>query len=57
MIRYFWEDLKLSVQAQLDTRGWNQDSWKEIIKKAVNIKAKTLLQSFSSICDIDSKCL
>ena len=57
MIWHFREGLKPSVQAQLDTRGWNQDSWEETVKKAVNAEAKALLQSSSSICDMDSRCL
>ena len=56
MIRHFWEGLKPSVWAQLDTRGRNQDSWEEAVEKTVNAKAKTLLQSSSSICDMDSRC-
>ena len=32
------------------------DFWKEAIKKAVNTKAKALLQSSSGICEIDLKC-
>ena len=55
MIQYFRKGLRPFVQAQLDTQGRNQDSWEEAVKKAVNAKAKTLLQSSSSICDIDSR--
>ena len=56
MIRYFRESLRPSIQAYLDTRGQNQDSWKKTVKKAVNAKAKALLQSSSSIRDMDSRC-
>ena len=56
MILYFRESLRPSVRAQLDTRDWNQDSWEEAVKKAVNVEVKALLQSSSSIRDIDSRC-
>ena len=55
MIRYFREGLRPSVRAQLDTRGRNYDSWEEAVEKAVNAEAKALLQSFSSIRDMDSR--
>ena len=57
MIRYFREGLRPSVQAQLDTRGRNQDSWEEAVEKAINAQAKMLLQSSSSIRNMDSRCL
>ena len=56
MIQYFQKGLRLSIRAQLDTRGQNQDSWEEAVEKAVNAEAKALLQSSSSICDMDSRC-
>ena len=56
MIRYFREGLRPSVQAQLDTRGRNHDSWEEAVEKAVNAEAKALLQSSASIRDMDSRC-
>ena len=56
MIRYFREGLRPSVRAQLDTRGRNHDSWEEAVKKAVNAEAKALLQSSSSIRNMDSRC-
>ena len=56
MIRHFQEGLRPSVRAQLDTQGRNQDSWEEVVEKAVNAEAKAGLQSSSSICDMDSRC-
>ena len=56
MIRYFQEGLRPSVRAQLDARGRDLDSWEEAVEKAVNAEAKALLQSSSSICDMDSRC-
>ena len=55
MIRYFREGLRPSVRAQLDARGRDLDSWKEAVEKAVNTKAKALLQSSSSTRDMDSR--
>ena len=43
MIRYFWECLKPSVRAQLDTWGRDLDFWEEDVKKTVNAEAKALL--------------
>ena len=56
MIQYFRKSLKPFVQAQLDARGRDLDSWKEVVKKTVNTKAKTMLQSSFSTRDMDSKC-
>ena len=56
MIRYFREGLRLSVRAQLDVQGKDLDSWKEAVKKAVNVEAKALLQSSSSTRNMDSRC-
>ena len=56
MIRYFREGLRPSVRAQLDAQGGDLDSWEEAVKKAVNAKAKALLQSFFSTRDMDSRC-
>ena len=57
IIRYFREGLRPSIRAQLDTRGQDLDSWEEAVEKAVNAKAKTMLQSSSSTQDMDSTCL
>ena len=57
MIQYFREGLRPSVRAQLDTRGRNQDYWEEAMEKAINAEAKALLQSSSSICDMNLRYL
>ena len=57
MIQYFQEGLRLFVQAQLDAQGRDLDFWKEGVKKAVNTKAKAMLQSSFSTCKMDSRCL
>ena len=56
MIWFFPEGMKPSVRAQLDARVRDLNSWKEAVEKAVNAEAKIMLQSFSSIYDIDSRC-
>ena len=56
MIRYFREGLRPSVRAQLDARGKDLDSWEEAVEKAVNAEVKVLLQSSSSIRNMDSRC-
>ena len=43
MIRYFWEGLRPSIQAQLYARGRDLDTWEETIKKAVNVEVKAML--------------
>ena len=56
MIQYFRKGLRPSVWAQLNARGRDLDSWEEAIKKAVNAEAKTLLQSSTSTCNMNSRC-
>ena len=56
MIRCFRKDLRPSIQAQLDARGRNLDSWEEAVEKTVNAEAKALLQSPASTRNIDSRC-
>lgn len=57
MIRYFQEDLRLSIRVKLDVWGQDLDSWKEAVEKIVNAEAKALLQSASITRQMDSKCL
>ena len=56
MIRYFREGLRLSIWAQLDTRGQELDTWEEAVEKAVNVEIKALLQSTLSTRKIDQHC-
>ena len=56
MIRCFLEGLRPSIQAQLDTRGRELDSWEEAVEKAVNVEAKALLQLASSTRKMDQRC-
>ena len=57
MIRYFQEELRPSIWAQLDIRGQKLDFWKEAVKKTVDAEAKILLQPPSSTHEIDAKYL
>ena len=56
MIKCFLEGLKLSVRAQMDTQSRDLNSWEEAMEKTVNAEVKTMLQTFSSIRDMDSRC-
>ena len=55
MIRYIQKGLKPSIWAQLDAASRDLDSWKEAVEKAVNAKAKALLQSSSNTREMDSR--
>ena len=57
MIWCFLEGLKLSVRAQLDTRGRDLVSWEKAVEKAINAEVKAMLQSSSNTRNIDSRCL
>ena len=39
----------------MDTQGQDLDFWEDAVVKSVNTEVKTLLQSASSICKIDSR--
>ena len=56
-IRYFWDGLCLSIQAQVDNRGQNLNTWEKVVEKVVNAEVKAGLQSHSMIREIDSRCL
>ena len=40
MIRYFCKSLKPSVQAKMEQRGWELNSFKKLVQKAVDVEAK-----------------
>ncbi len=56
LIRYFREELRPSIRAQLDHRGRNLDGWEEVVEKAGDAEAKTNLQPPFYVRDIDAKC-
>ena len=44
MIRYFQKVLQPSVKVEMEQRGQELDSFKELVKKAVNAKAKAVFR-------------
>ena len=57
MIRYFQEGLRLSVRVEIELRGWELNSFKELVYKAVDAKAKAALWPRSYACKTDQHCL
>ena len=51
----FQEDLKPSIQAQLDAQRQKFDFFDKIVEKTINLKAKALLQLPYSIRKINAK--
>ena len=56
MLRYFQEDLKLSILAELEHWDLELESFDQMVKKAVNAEAKSALWPHSSIKEIDQNC-
>ena len=56
MLRYFREGLKPSVLAKLEHRDLELETFDQIVKKAVNAKAKSAFQSCSSTKEIYQNC-
>ena len=54
MIRYFWEGLRPSIQAQLDVKDQDLDFWDEVVDKTIDVKAKASLQAPSETKKMDS---
>lgn len=57
IIWYFREGLKPFIKAQIDECSRELDSFKELVKKTVEIKAKTTQQSGSYVCETDYRYL
>ena len=57
LICFFREGLMPSIRAQIEQRGYELDSWTEIVEKAVDAEAQASLQPISYIKDIDQQCL
>ena len=57
MIRYFREGLRPSVRVEMEQRGRELDSFEELVKKAVDAKAKAALRPRSYACETDQYCL
>ena len=56
MLRYFYEGLKPSVLAELEHRDLKLEKINQMVKKAVNAKAKSALQPRSSSKEMDQNC-
>lgn len=57
MIQYFQEDLKPSIEAKMDQRGRELDSFKELVERAVEAQTKGALQPVSYTHKTDQHCL
>ena len=56
MLRYFWEGLKPLVLVELEHQDLGLESFNQMIKKAVDAKAKSTLCSCSSTKKMDQNC-
>ena len=56
MIRYFQEGLCLLLRVKIEQRSRELDSFKELVKKAVDAKVKAALRPRFYICKIDQYC-
>ena len=56
LIRYFRDGLKPSIKAQMEQRGRENDSWKELVEKAIDAEAKANLQPPSFLREMDERC-
>ena len=54
--KYFQEGLKPSILAELEHRDLELKSFNQIVKKAVNAKAKSALRPRSSTEEMDQNC-
>ena len=57
MIQYFQEGLWHSIQAQLDIRDRDLDSWDEVVDKTIDAEAKASFQALFGIREMNSQCL
>ena len=53
MIRYFGEDLKLSIRAEMEQRGRELDSFEELVEKAKDVETKAALRPRAYARDTD----
>lgn len=55
-IWYFWDDLKLSIWAQLLKKDCNLDYQQAVLEQAIDVKAKVACQAPSLACKGDACC-
>ena len=56
LIQIFRDGFKLSIAAQMEQRGQENDTWEELVKKAIKAEAKVSLFLFLFVRDIDQRC-
>ena len=56
MIWYFWKSLRPSVMVKMEQRGQEPNSFKEVVKKAVDAEAKVVFGPRSYACKTDQHC-
>ena len=56
-IWFFWEGFKPSVKAQMEQCGRENDSWEDLVEKAINAEAKASLQAPSNLREMNQRCL
>ena len=57
LIRFFRKGLRPLIKAQMEQRGQEHDSWKELVKKTIDAKAKASLQPPLILREMDQYCL
>ena len=53
IVRYFEKGLKLSIKAKINQKATYLDNYKELVAKAVKVKAKVCLQPCFYIWEAD----
>lgn len=56
MVRYFEEDLKLSIKAEIDQDAHQLDSFEDLVTKTVKAKIKAGLRPNLYVCKTDYYC-
>ena len=56
MIYYFWEGLKPSIKIEIEQQDRASTSFKKMVQRAVNAKAKAGLRSSTMVWDLDACC-
>ena len=56
LIRIFRDGLKPSIAAQMEQRGRENDTWEELVEKAIEAEAKVSLLPSPFVRDMDQRC-
>ena len=57
MIWYFQKSLRPSIKVEMEQRGQELNSFKELVKKTVDVKANAPLRPCFYACKTDQHCL